>query len=196
MINAVTLPYEKTLFTPVLSKETLDFHYDKHHLGYVNKLNGLIKDTGYADKSLEEIIKLSHTNNATAVYNNAAQIWNHDFYWRSIGQIKEKPADIFNHIQKAFGSFDDFYEKFVNAGITLFGSGWIWLVQDKETLKLSIVQTKNADNPLINGHIPLLTIDVWEHAYYIDYKNDRASYLKKILEYLQWNFAYTNMNIK
>ena len=193
MIKAQPLPYEKDLFTPVLTKETLDFHYDKHHLGYVKKLNSLIKNTKYSALGLKEIIMLSHKSNHRAIYNNAAQIWNHDFYWQSIGKECEKSPELSDRIYKDFGDYENFTKKFIEAGITLFGSGWIWLIQDKNTMRLSLLQTSNADNSLIHDKIPLLTIDVWEHTYYIDYRNDRLKYLNSIVNYLQWRFAFKNM---
>lgn len=193
MIEAQTLPYERDLFTPTLSKETLDFHYDKHHLGYVKKLNNLISSTQYKNKILESIIKESNKLGDEAIYNNAAQIWNHDFYWSSLA-IKSGMSDtISSLIKQDFKSLENFNDKVVEEGMLLFGSGWLWLVQDKNTKKLRLITTSNAGNPLTSDLIPILTIDLWEHAYYIDYRNDRKSYLTKIVRYLNWDFADKNL---
>ena len=193
MIEAQTLPYERDLFTPTLSKETLDFHYDKHHLGYVKKLNNLIASTKYEKESLENIIKESYKLQEKAIYNNAAQIWNHDFYWNSLAVKSDMPNSVSSLIKQDFKSLGDFNNKVIEEGMLLFGSGWLWLVQDKNTRKLSLIATSNADNPLTLDLIPILTIDLWEHAYYIDYRNDRKAYLAKIVKYLNWNFADKNL---
>lgn len=197
MIVLQNLPYSYELLSPILSAETLDFHYNKHHKGYADKLNNLIKGTDLENKNLEEIIITSHKDNNIPVYNNAAQVWNHDFYWKSISPQSNKtlPKNILSLIEDNFGDLANFNTKFIEAGLTLFGSGWIWLVQDPKTLKLSIIQTKNADNPLILGQTPILTIDVWEHAYYIDYRNNRLDYLKKVVGLLlNWEFAMHNIS--
>jgi len=200
MITLQSLPYSRDLLMPTLSEETINFHYDKHHKGYVDKLNKLIHETKYESKNLEEIIKESYVYKDHLVFNNAAQIWNHDFYWKSITKCKEVNVpsdDLLEMINENFTSLDDFYTAFINAGATLFGSGWIWLIQDPETLKLEIMQSKNADNPLIYNKTTILTIDVWEHAYYIDYKNDRLGYLDKIVKFnLNWDFAKSNITFE
>jgi Fe-Mn family superoxide dismutase len=178
--------------SPTLSASTFNYHYKKHYLGYVSKLNKLINKTEYDTMSLVDInINAARDQNAVSIYNNAAQVWNHEFYWQSIGKPQSCPTDILNKLNKDFGSYKIFTEKLVEAGVTLFGSGWIWLVQDKKSLKLSILKTQNARNPLIlNDLIPLLTLDVWEHAYYIDYHHDRKEYLEKIINNnLQWSFV-------
>ena len=193
MIEAQTLPYERDLFTPTLSKETLDFHYDKHHLGYVKKLNNLIASTKYEKESLENIIKESYKLQEKAIYNNAAQIWNHDFYWNSLVVKSDMPNSVSSLIKQDFKSLENFNTKVIEEGMLLFGSGWLWLVQDKNTNKLSLIATSNADNPLTSDLIPILTIDLWEHAYYIDYRNDRKAYLTKIVKYLNWDFANKNL---
>ena len=198
MIVLQDLPYSQELLSPTLSAETVDFHYNKHHRGYVDKLNGLIKGTDFENKELQEIIITSHKNNNVAVYNNAAQVWNHDFYWKSISPENSKTLhkDILTLVENSFGDLENFNNKFIEAGLTLFGSGWIWLIQNPETLKLSIIQTKNADNPLILKQIPILTIDVWEHSYYIDYRNSRLDYLKKVIGLLlNWEFAMQNITL-
>ena len=198
MIGLESLPYSKDLLKPTLSVETLDFHYDKHHKGYVDKLNQLIKDTDLENKSLREIVLTSHKEKNLGVYNNSAQIWNHDFYWKSLDSrgSREPDANLLPLLKNEFGEMENFNNKFLEAGLGLFGSGWIWLVQDPKTLKLSIMQTRNADSPLIFDQIPLITIDVWEHAYYIDYRNNRAEYLKKVIGLLlNWEFAKNNAHL-
>ncbi|EDV18440.1 uncharacterized protein TRIADDRAFT_35123 [Trichoplax adhaerens] len=195
MIKALPLPYDKNELEPTLSKNTFDYHYDKHYLGYANKLSALVDGTKYYNMLLADIIIESYKNNDTPIYNNAAQVWNHIFYWKSIGKTQKCPTKLIELLNRDFGSYDTFIEKFIQAGVTLFGSGWIWLVQDKESKKLSILQTKDADNPLILDKTPILTIDVWEHAYYIDYKNDRLKYLDQIIKNnIKWLFAVSNLN--
>ncbi|MFQ3307498.1 MAG: Fe-Mn family superoxide dismutase [Candidatus Midichloriaceae bacterium] len=196
MIDVKALPYTKDSLKPVISTETVEFHYDKHHKGYANKLNKMLDSSKYADDNLEDMIVKSYKNHDFPVYNNAAQIWNHDFYWDSISSVKNMTIDqdLLSIINANFGTIEQFKSKFIDAGVTLFGSGWIWLVQDKETMKLSIIQTNNADNPLILNKRPILTIDVWEHAYYIDYRNNRLEYLKNSVEsLLNWDFAKNNI---
>ena len=195
MIKAHPLPYDKNELKPTLSKDTFDYHYDRHHIRYANKLNALIEGTKYYNMLLTDIIIESHENNDTSIYNNAAQVWNHDFYWKSIGKKQKCPAKLIELLNRDFGNYDNFIENFIQAGVTLFGSGWIWLVQDKESKKLSILKTKDADNPLILNKTPLLTIDVWEHAYYIDYKNDRLKYLNQIIKNnIKWLFVVSNLS--
>ena len=199
MVKLKNLPYSPELLSPILSTETIDFHYNKHHKGYVDKLNSLINKTDLEDKSLQEIVITSYRNNNIDVYNNAAQVWNHDFYWKSIsnGDSKAPSASLLALVRNNFGDLTSFNEQFIKAGLTLFGSGWIWLVQDSKTLKLSITQTKNADNPLILGQIPILTVDVWEHAYYVDYRNNRQDYLEKVVNLLlNWEFAKDNVGFE
>ena len=193
MIEAQKLPYERDLFTPTLSKETLDFHYDKHHLGYVKKLNNLIASTKYEKEPLENIIKESYKLQEKAIYNNAAQICNHDFYWNSLAIKSDMPNSVSSLIKQDFKSLENFNNKVIEEGMLLFGSGWLWLVHDKNTRKLSLIATSNADSSLTLDLIPMLTIDLWEHTYYIDYRNDRKAYLTKIVEYLHWDFANKNL---
>lgn len=192
-ITLPELPYAKNALEPHLSAETLEFHHDKHHQTYVTNLNNLIKGTDLEGKTLEEIIKISAGDAAKAgIFNNAAQVWNHTFYWNSIkpngggkptGAIAEK-------IDAAFGSYEKFAEAFTAAATTQFGSGWAWLVADKVNGDLSIVKTGNADTPLAHGQVALLTIDVWEHAYYIDFRNARPKYIATFLEHLvNWDYA-------
>ncbi|HEY4013996.1 MAG TPA: superoxide dismutase [Polyangiaceae bacterium] len=185
------LPYEKTALAPHVSAETLDFHYGKHHQAYVTNLNKLVEGKPEASKTLEEIILASEG----PLFNNAAQVWNHTFYWNSM-----KPAgggqpsgDLADAIKRDFGSVEKFAEEFSNAATTQFGSGWAWLVLGKDK-KLSVTKTGNADLPLKHGQKALLTIDVWEHAYYIDYRNARPKYIEVFLKSLvNWDFALANL---
>lgn len=184
------LPYSLDALAPYLSKETLEFHYGKHHQTYVNNLNKLIDGKPEAMKSLEEIIKTAKG----AVYNNAAQIWNHTFYWNSLkpqggGLPTGAIADAINH---SFGNFEEFKTLFTNMAIGLFGSGWVWLVKDSDGT-LGIEAMSNAGNPLTNEQAPLLTCDVWEHAYYIDYRNARAKYVEAFWNLINWDFVAKNL---
>ena len=180
------LPYSMDALAPHISTETLEFHYGKHHNGYVTKLNAAVEGTPLAEKSLEDIIKSSEGG----VFNNAAQIWNHTFYWNSLspngGGAPTGP--IAEAIDKNFGSFDEFKTKFTGAAGTLFGSGWAWLVKNADG-SLSIEQTGNAGCPLTNNQTPLLTCDVWEHAYYIDYRNARPKYIEAFWNLVNWEHA-------
>lgn len=184
------LPYTKDALTPHISPETLDYHHGKHHNAYVTNLNNLIKGTEFENMSLEEIIKKS----SGGIFNNAAQVWNHTFYWNSMkpkggGEPTGKLAET---IDKTWGSFAQFKEKFSAAATTQFGSGWAWLVQNKDG-SLAITQTSNAGCPLTEGQTPLLTCDVWEHAYYIDYRNARPNYVTAFWNLVNWDFAAKNM---
>lgn len=180
------LPYALDALAPHISKETLDYHYGKHHNAYVTNLNKLITDTPFASQSLEEIVKKSDGG----IFNNAAQTWNHTFYWHCLApQAGGEPQGNFaDAIRKEFGSFADFQEKFTQTAITTFGSGWAWLVKDSAD-KLKIVSTSNAGCPLTTDCTPLLTCDVWEHAYYIDYRNARPDYLKAFWALVNWDFV-------
>lgn len=189
------LPFEKNALEPFISSQTLDYHHDKHHNTYVVNLNNLIKDTELETKSLELIILLTAEDKAkTAIFNNAAQVWNHTFYWNSLvpnGGGAPKGA-IGSMIDTDFGSYENFAKAFKEAALTQFGSGWAWLVVDNK--KLSIIKTSNADTPLARGITPLLCIDVWEHAYYLDYKNARADYTDAVIKnLLNWEFANKNL---
>lgn len=185
------LPYSKSSLAPHISAETLEFHYGKHHQTYVTNLNKLIKGTEFENMSLEEIVKKS----TGGIFNNAAQVWNHTFYWNSLspqggGNPTGKTA---NAINRYYGSFDSFKEKFTTTAITTFGSGWAWLVQ-KANGDLDIVSTSNAATPLTESGVrPLLTCDVWEHAYYIDYRNARAQYVEVFWKLVNWDFANKNI---
>lgn len=190
------LPYDQDALEPSgMSARTLEFHYGKHHAGYVNTLNNLVKDTELADKSLEEIIKATFKDSSkTSVFNNAAQVWNHTFYWNGIkpnggGSPSGELAD---KINASFGSLDKFKEEFKNAGATQFGSGWAWLIKDGDTLK--VTKTPNAENPLAHGQSALLTMDVWEHAYYLDYQNSRPNFMQNYVDHLiNWDFVAQNL---
>lgn len=189
------LPYAKNALEPHMSAETFSFHYDKHHQAYVTNLNNLIKDTPLASKSLEEIIVETSKDSAKAgIFNNAAQVWNHTFFWHSMkpnggGAPKGKIAE---KINADFGSLDAFKEEFKKAATTQFGSGWAWLILNGD--KLEIMKTANADLPLAHGKKALLTIDVWEHAYYLDYQNRRPDFVSAYLDKLvNWEFAEKNL---
>ena len=189
-IELPQLPYSTDALAPHISTETLEFHYGKHHAGYVTKLNAAIEGTDFANKSLEEIV----TSSEGGIFNNAAQIWNHTFYWNSLSPKGggEPTGAIADAINAQFGSFSAFQEKFTAAAGTLFGSGWAWLVKNSDG-SLSIEQTTNAGCPLTKGQTPLLTCDVWEHAYYIDYRNARPNYIKAFWNLVNWDFANKNL---
>ena len=188
------LPYAQDALAPHISGETLSFHHGKHHKAYVDKANDAIKGTDYEGLSLEEVIKKSWSEKNMGVFNNAAQIWNHTFYWNSMtpnggGQPTGAIAEA---IDKSFGSFDKFVEEFKAAGAGQFGSGWAWLVKNGD--KLEVRKTLNAENPITDGVTPLLTMDVWEHAYYLDYQNRRPDYIGDFLDKLvNWDFANQNL---
>jgi superoxide dismutase, Fe-Mn family len=188
------LPYAENALEPVITAKTLSFHYGKHHKGYVDTLNKLITGTDYSELQLEEIIKgTAGRPERTAIFNNAAQAWNHSFYWNSMKPNGggEPPAALKQKIDASFGSFDACKKELASAAVSQFGSGWVWLVL--ENGKLKVVKTANADNPLLTGLTPLLTIDVWEHAYYLDYQNRRADYFGAVLDKLiNWEFALKN----
>jgi Fe-Mn family superoxide dismutase len=184
------LPYSRDALAPRISAETIDYHYGKHHQAYVNNLNGLIEGTDHAGKSLEEIIRSSEGG----LFNNAAQVWNHTFYWHSLSPNGggEPSGDLAEAINAAFGSFADFKDKFTASAGGNFGSGWTWLVKNADG-SLEIVNTSNADTPITDPTVtPLLTVDVWEHAYYVDYRNARPEYLKNFWELVNWEFAASN----
>jgi superoxide dismutase, Fe-Mn family len=180
------LPYPLDALEPYISKETLSYHYGKHHAAYVDKLNDAVDDTVFAGKPLEEIICTAEG----AIFNNAAQAWNHNFYWHCLSPDRDsQPGDQLRRaIDSDFGSLEDFTRQFTEAAATLFGSGWAWLVANKNG-GLEIMKTENADNPIRHGYYPLLTCDVWEHAYYLDYKNARPDYLQAFWKILNWQFV-------
>ena len=177
------LQYNMNSLAPYISEETLEFHYGKHHQTYITNLNGLVQGSEFEDDDLETIIK----NADGGIYNNAAQVWNHTFYFESFSvNPKKVPAgDLAEAINASFGSYDIFKEQFNKAAATLFGAGWAWLVK-KEDGALEVIQESNAGNPLRKGLKPILTCDVWEHAYYIDYRNRRPDYIKSFWEILDW----------
>lgn len=188
-IELPELPYGMEALQPHISKETLEFHYGKHHRAYVDNLNKLIANTEFANQTLEAIILKS----SGGIFNNAAQVWNHTFYWNCLkpnggGLPKGKLADAIN---QSFGSFDAFKEKFTQTAITTFGSGWAWLVK-KQDGSIDLVSTSNAATPMTQNQKALLTCDVWEHAYYIDYRNARPKYLEHFWELINWDFVAAN----
>jgi superoxide dismutase, Fe-Mn family len=183
------LPYAQDALAPHISAETFEYHYGKHHAAYVKKLNELITDTEFSDMSLDDILLKS----TGAIFNNAAQHWNHSFYWQCLTPGSNKPnAELEQALTDTFGSVDDFCQKFSQAAATQFGSGWAWLVKDASG-KLEIVTSSNADNPLTRGQRPLLTCDVWEHAYYIDTRNNRPEYIQNFWQVVNWDFVAANM---
>ncbi len=184
------LPYALNALEPHISQETLEYHYGKHHAAYINKLNGLVEGTEHAGQSLEDIIKTAQGG----IFNNAAQIWNHTFYWHSMtpNSSGEPSEDLASILSNAFGSVDAFKEQFTQAAATQFGSGWAWLIKNANG-ELEIISTSNAENPLTQGATPLLTCDVWEHAYYIDTRNDRPKYISNFWQVVNWDFVANNL---
>lgn len=199
--DAVTLPalpYADNALDPVISANTISFHYGKHHKGYVDNLNKLVVNTPHASSSLTDMIKDTYgKTDKVAIYNNAAQIWNHTFYWNSLRAKGggEPPSDLKKLIEASFGSVDAVKKELATAATGQFGSGWAWLVAEgTSNPKLKVIKTSNADSPLTQNLRPLLTIDVWEHAYYIDYQNRRADYVNAVLDKLiNWEFAQKNL---
>ncbi|CNK73800.1 superoxide dismutase [Fe] [Yersinia alsatica] len=184
------LPYAQNALEPHISAETLEYHYGKHHNTYVVNLNNLIKDTEFAAKTLEEIIKTS----SGGIFNNAAQVWNHTFYWHCLSPNGggEPTGKVDDAIKQSFGSFAEFKAQFTDAAVKNFGAGWTWLVK-KADGTLAIVSTSNAATPLTTSDKPLLTVDVWEHAYYIDYRNARPKYLENFWALVNWSFVEQNL---
>ncbi|MCP3871164.1 MAG: superoxide dismutase [Fe] [Gammaproteobacteria bacterium] len=184
------LSYAMNALEPTISQETLEYHYGKHHQTYVTNLNNLVPGTEFENASLEDIVKKS----SGGVFNNAAQIWNHTFYWNCLSPNGggAPSGDLAAAIDKAFGSFDEFKKAFSTSAATNFGSGWTWLVQNGDG-SVEIVNTANAGNPMTDGKTPLLTVDVWEHAYYIDFRNARPKYLEAIWNLINWDFVAGNM---
>jgi Fe-Mn family superoxide dismutase len=189
------LPYAESALDPVISSSTMSFHYGKHHRGYVEKLNKQVADTKLADKTLEQIItETAGKPDLSGIFNNAAQIWNHTFYWKSMKPKGggEPPASLKTKIEACFGTFETCKKELLEAAGSQFGSGWAWLVLDGDHIKVQ--KTGNADNPLTSGLKPLLTIDVWEHAYYLDYQNKRSDYAKAVVDKLiNWEFVLENL---
>jgi len=189
------LPFAPDALAPIISEKTLEFHYGKHHNAYVTNLNKLVADSDLADANLESIIAKTAGDTAKmGVFNNAAQVWNHTFYWNSIspGGGGQPSGAIAAKINEDFGGYEQFVEEFKNVGATQFGSGWAWLLLEDGKLKIS--KTLNADTPVAHNQKPLLTIDVWEHAYYLDYQNRRPDYLAEFIKsLLNWDFANANL---
>jgi len=190
------LPYEKSALEPFMSAKTLDFHHGKHNQAYVDNLNKLVAGTEFETATLENIIvKTTGKENQSAIFNNAAQAYNHDFFWKSlrpVGVVSEPSAKLLERINKYFGSLENFFSEFKTVALSQFGSGWVWLAEDGEELK--VIKTANADNPLTHNLKPVLAIDVWEHSYYLDYQNRRADYIEAILRnILNWEFAQDNL---
>lgn len=191
------LPYNRDALVPHISEETLNYHYGKHHKTYVEKLNKLASDTPYEDMALEEVIQASFEKKDQGVFNNAAQTWNHTFLWNSMSEDSDgKPSGtLAEKVNEKFGDLGEFRKQFKEAAVGQFGSGWAWLVADGSGL--DIVATPNAHNPLTTSATPLLTLDVWEHAYYLDFQNDRGKYIDAFLENLiNWKFAQANFDAR
>lgn len=192
--SLMDLPYARDDLAPHMSENTLNYHYGKHHQGYVNKLNGTAEGTKYASMSLEDVVRAASEADDSGVYNNAAQVLNHDFLWHSLSPDGggAPSGDVKDAIEESFGGVDQFREAFTKAATSQFGSGWAWLVADKG--KLEVLSTGNADNPMLDGKTPLITLDVWEHAYYLDYQNDRREFVDTFLDHLvNWKFANRNL---
>lgn len=211
------LPYARNALAPYISSETIDYHYGKHHQTYVDNLNNLTKDTQLADKTLLEVIKAAESG--SAIFNNAAQVWNHSFYWQCLcppivasadviaaAVIKAVKANVLTiaelvvALERDFGSVEQFKELFAKTAISLFGSGWVWLVKDKASSKLEVMHTANAQTPVAvaataGEKIALLVCDVWEHAYYIDYRNARAKYIDAFWHLVNWDFVCSNLKL-
>lgn len=190
-IELPALPYAKDALAPHISEETLEFHYGKHHQTYVTNLNNLIAGTSFEDASLESIVARSEGG----MFNNAAQIWNHTFYWNSLSPTGggEPSGALAEAIIAKFGSFAEFKVEFTKCAVTTFGSGWAWLVKNADG-SIDLISTSNAATPLTEGQAPLLTCDVWEHAYYIDYRNARPKYLEAFWALVNWDFASDNFS--
>ncbi|HTT96715.1 MAG TPA: superoxide dismutase [Rhizomicrobium sp.] len=191
------LPYDESALDPAISAETIGFHYNKHHKTYVETLNKLVEGTRYADMKLEEVVRATHgktANEEKKIFNNAGQVWNHDFYWRSLSpKATLLGGKLEQSINRDFGDVDTLIKELAEAGKTQFGSGWAWLVSRDG--KLSVEKTSNAENPMAEGINCLLTIDVWEHAYYLDYQNERPKYLEAVLtKLINWDFAGENLD--
>lgn len=185
------LPYAMNALEPYISERTMEFHYGKHHKAYVDNLNKLIAGSHFEQMSLEEIIrKTAGKAEYAGIFNNAAQAWNHAFFWTCMqpGGGGEPTGEMKKKIERSFGDYDKFREEFAAAATTQFGSGWAWLAEDEESGKLKVIKTANADTPIAHGLKPLLTVDVWEHAYYLDYQNRRPDFVNAFLDHLaKWN---------
>lgn len=188
------LPYDTNALNPIITEETFDYHYGKHHAAYVNNLAGLVKNTPLETATVEEIIQKGFAENNAGLFNNAAQHWNHSFFWHCLSPNggKAPQGRIAELINRDFGSFEEFKNKFSETAIKLFGAGWAWLAQDDQGL-LEIVPMKDAHTPLTENKTPILTLDVWEHAYYIDYRNARPKFVEGFWEIVNWDFANKNL---
>ena len=188
------LPFDKNALTPIITEETFDYHYGKHHAAYVNNLNGIVKDTELAHLSIEELIKKGHADNNAPLFNNAAQHWNHTFFWHCLSPEggKSPQGEIAERINRDFGSFDAFKEQFSTTATKLFGSGWAWLAEDEKG-NLEILGLKDAHTPITENKKPIMTLDVWEHAYYIDYRNARPKFVENFWDIINWEFANNNL---
>lgn len=192
MIELPKLPYKKDALEPHISQRTIDYHYGQHHAAYVKNLNNLIDKSPFETMSLEDIIR----NSDGSIFNNAAQVWNHTFYWHCMTPQKDvmPKALLLKYIERDFESLENFKQLFIKQAATLFGSGWLWLVADNEK-KLSLLQTSNAETPLTRENLkPLLTCDVWEHAYYLDQQNQRLAYLEEFWKIINWSFVERNFS--
>ncbi len=193
MIELPKLPYKRDALEPHISLRTIDYHYGQHHAGYVKNLNNLIEGSPFENMDLEAIVRKSEGS----IFNNAAQVWNHTFYWHCMTPEENTTpqAILLKSIERDFGSYDNFKQLFIKQAATLFGSGWLWLVADKNG-KLSLLQTSNADTPLIQEELtPLLTCDVWEHAYYLDQQNQRLAYLNEFWQIINWRFVEKRLSL-
>ncbi len=191
------LPYDRTALEPHMSAETLDFHHGKHHKAYVDKANGMLADQGLENASLLEVIKKAKDKGDKKLFNNAAQIWNHSFFWQCLAPAgsTQLTGDLKSMVERDFGSADAMLERLTTESTDHFGSGWGWLVLDND--KLKVTSLHDADTPAVNDLVPLLTLDVWEHAYYIDYRNERPKFLKSVLDNIvNWDFVAANLDGK
>ncbi|MGO3706367.1 MAG: superoxide dismutase [Mesonia hippocampi] len=188
------LPYDKNALNPIITEETFDYHYGKHHTAYVNNLAGLVKDTSLCEMSVEQIIQQAFTEKNASLFNNAAQHWNHSFFWHCLSPNggKAPGGKIAELITRDFGSFKEFKTLFSNTASKLFGCGWAWLAQNEQGI-LEIIPMKEAHTPLTENKTPILTLDVWEHAYYIDYRNARPKFIENFWEIVNWDFANKNL---
>lgn len=188
------LPYDKNALTPLITEETFDYHYGKHHAAYVQNLNDIIKDSDLEEKSVEDLINLGDKKQDAGLFNNAAQHWNHSFFWHCLSPNSggEPTGAIKEMIIRDFNSFENFKDQFSSTATKLFGAGWAWLAQD-EAGKLEIMPMKDAYTPLTESKTPILTLDVWEHAYYIDYRNARPKFVESFWELINWDFANENL---
>ncbi|WP_164117298.1 superoxide dismutase [Sphingorhabdus sp. Alg239-R122] len=188
------LPYDKTAFGDIMSKDTFDYHHGKHHNAYVGKTNDAVAGTDLEGKKLSEVIKAAHASGNKGLFNNSAQVWNHSFFWQCLSpETQEMPANLKAKIEESFGSVDAFKEQFKNEAVGHFASGWAWLVLNGD--KLEITSLHDADSPVAHSMKPLLTLDVWEHAYYIDYQNARPGYVGTVLDKaINWEFVAQNLD--